>query len=588
MSLKSVKKVLETEVLIVGAGPSGLLMALLLRRLGVSALIVERGTRLRRAPAAHVVNARTLEICRAAGVDMSALQDAAQDPADASEAHFVTKLGGAVLGRLPYERQGDDQLAFTPTPLRNISQHHFERIALKALRDSGAAEPLWGHRWCGLEEQGESILSDVEPDAGRVTVRSSYVIAADGAGSRVRAATGIPMLGPDQLQCFLTIHLLADLRSAFAGGAATDGQPPIGVLNFTFDPVDAGGAFVVHDLDREVVYMHPFDPAVESLEDFTIDRCRQIVCGALEDPSLQFEIESLSSWSMSAQVAERYRHGRVFLIGDAAHRFPPTGGLGLNTGVQDAHNLAWKLAAVKAGWADSKLLDTFDAERRPVAQSNADQSLENALRLFEVPVALGIVDNSEASRQVMRETLADTDGRQRVVKAVQAQSEHFDLPGMQLGFCYEAGVIVADREAFDDPAASDARHYRACARPGARLPHALLLPTAECAASSTLDLVPDGEFLLLAGPNGEGWLDLLAELKSGVPVRGQLMDSQQCPELSQWLQTCRIEDSGALLVRPDQHVAWRCAVVTANAREDLAQALADLRKTLSEADSRVG
>src|SRR5262249_59387245 len=125
--------------------------------------------------------------------------------------------------------------------------------------------------------------------------------------------------------------------------------------------------FVAHDLASTWVYMHPWDPDHESAADYTEDACTAIVRRALGTDTVPFTIRTIRTWTMTAQVAQRYREGRVILVGDAAHRFPPTGGLGLNTGVQDAHNLAWKIAAVDAGWAPDSLLDTYDAERRPVA-----------------------------------------------------------------------------------------------------------------------------------------------------------------------------------------------------------------------------
>jgi 2,4-dichlorophenol 6-monooxygenase len=170
-------------VLIVGAGPSGSMASLLLEQLGVETLLVERRPGPQRAPAAHVVNARTLEICRAAGVDAKALADAAQDPAEAGFAYFVTKLGGRVLGRLPFERQGDDQLAFTPTPLRNLSQNRLEPILLQALDRRAGRRPCWRHQWEAAEQGPDGVRSRIRDlETGALEeVTSSYLLAADGA-----------------------------------------------------------------------------------------------------------------------------------------------------------------------------------------------------------------------------------------------------------------------------------------------------------------------------------------------------------------------------------------------------------------------
>src|SRR5262249_16820025 len=158
----------------------------------------------------------------------------------------------------------------------------------------------------------------------------------------------------------------------------------------------------------------------------------------------ELSIRTVSPWVMTCQVAERYREGRVFLVGDAAHRFPPTGGLGLNTGVQDAHNLAWKLTNVLSGSAPRALLDSYETERRPVAQYKAEQSVEKGLGVLEVPGALGFSDDREAARRNFAEILADGARRDDVAAAIANQAEHFDMLGLQLGFSYDEGALLMD------------------------------------------------------------------------------------------------------------------------------------------------
>jgi 2-polyprenyl-6-methoxyphenol hydroxylase-like FAD-dependent oxidoreductase len=553
----------DSTVLIVGAGPSGTMTALLLEQLGLNTLLVERRAGGQRAPAAHVVNARSFEICRAAGVDPKALDDAAQSPSEASHVYWVTKLGGRVLGSLPFERQGDDQLELTPTPLRNLSQNRFEPILREALRRQSGKTPLWQHEWVSAVPDGSGVRSRIRNlETGREsTIASRYLIAADGAGSRVRKSLGIDVLGPDRIQSFIMVHFRANLR----------GMPeiPPGVLFFVCDPASGGGVFVIHDLDREAVYMHPFDPNSESEASYDEARCERLVREAVADPDLEFEVETISSWAMTAQVAERYGDGRIFLVGDAAHRFPPTGGLGLNTGVQDAHNLAWKLAAVSRGWAPESLLDTYESERRPVAQANAEQSLRNALRLFEVPQALGISDFSEASRGRMAKILADEDGVRRVRAAIARQAEHFDMPGLQLGFCYERGALLPSEE--DGPGgANDPRTFTPSGRPGSRLPHAWVRDGD--ARASLLDWVPLDRFLVLAGPDGRTWLDALAAVQD-TPIQGRRLTADVMPDLDRWLALVGIGTRGALLVRPDQHVAWRAAGPVSDPGAELGNAI---------------
>jgi 2-polyprenyl-6-methoxyphenol hydroxylase-like FAD-dependent oxidoreductase len=495
---------------------------------------------------------------------MDAIAEAAAHPADAGFVYWVTRLGGRVLGRLPYEQQGDDQLDVTPTPLRNLSQNRFEPILTEALQRCAGRTPEWRNEWVSSVEERDCVRSVVrDSGSGREReITSRYLVAADGAGSRVRKGLGIAVVGPARIQSFIMVHFRAKLRGL--------PEVPPGVLFFVCDPRSRGGVFVVHDLDREAVYMVPFDPETESEADYDTTRCARLVREGLEDPALELEVESVGSWAMTAQVAERYGAGRIFLAGDAAHRFPPTGGLGLNSGVQDAHNLAWKMAAVLQGWAPASLLDTYESERRPVAQANADQSLRNALKLVEVPQALGVTDFSPASCERVEKTLADTEGLARVRASIESQAEHFDMPGLQLGFCYEDGALA--RGGSDRPPAFDVRRFTPSGCPGARLPHAWLRGDRR---ESLLDRVPLDRFLLVSGPEGSAWSDAIASLQAP-PTATLSLSSDLMPDLGRWLEVAGIGRAGALLVRPDQHVAWRSAEAVPDAAAALAGAFGAL------------
>jgi 2,4-dichlorophenol 6-monooxygenase len=562
----------DVPVLIVGSGPVGLMAAILLRQLGIEARVIDRRSDPSRAPAAHVVNARTFEICRSADIDMAAMMKLTGDPVDAGNVHWVTRLAGELIGSLPFERQDDAVLELTPTPLRNLAQHRFENVLHQHLESGPSDSAEFGQQWESAVQGPDGVVSSVRDLATDSVheIRSLYLIAADGAGSRIRESLAIEMIGPPKLQSFVMIHFRADLR-------ALVGDHP-GILYWIADP-EAGGTFVAHNIDGEWVYMHSIDADAdadaESDTDYTPERCRELVLRAIgvDAPGSDVppvEVETISQWTMSCQIAERFGEGRIFLVGDAAHRFPPTGGLGLNSGVQDVHNLAWRFAAVLGGWAPATLLDSYEAERRPVAQYNADQSMHNAGKLFEVPVALGVHEDPTTAR--MQATLDDPEGRARVVAAIENQAEHFDMLGLQLGFHYESAAIVPDGSAPPE-VGNPVREYVPSSRPGHRVPHAWVELNGK--RISILDTLIPGSFMLLTSDSGDAWARAVAQIDD-VPIEIVVINRDVIDSDGQWARVSEIGSDGALLVRPDQHVGWRTATLPDDPAASLRAALAQI------------
>jgi 2-polyprenyl-6-methoxyphenol hydroxylase-like FAD-dependent oxidoreductase len=543
---------MEVPYLIVGAGPVGLTAARLLANAGRRCVVVERRDGPQRNPAAHVVNARALEIFRQAGFDMAAIDAIAKDPADSGHVNFVTRLNGQLIGRLPFERQGDECLAHTPVPLRNISQHRLEPLMSAEVAAHPKVDLRYQTEWVSSTQSDEHVTSIVrDVVTGEETViTSSYLFGADGAGSGTRKWIGVEMIGPTGIQSFVAIHFRANLRHLIADR--------LGVLHFVMDP-EVAGTFIGHDIDNEWVLMVAYDPETESLDDYNPERSARIVRAAIGDESEPIEIVASGNWHMTAQVADAMRRDRVFLIGDAAHRFPPTGGMGLNTGVADAHNLVWKVLAVDDGWAAPSLLESYEAERRPIAVINCHQSLTNAFKMVILADALGL--HPGANSADLEATLADPSKRASIAAAVEEQATHFDMLGLQIGYVYAPpGSASAATSLEVDP-----RVFAPSGGVGERLPHAWLGD-----GRSTLDLVTGAGLTLISCGAHDTWASALEG--SAAPVRHVRLGADVSVDRA-WFEICRLGRDGALLVRPDQHIAWRSEALPSDPRGAVAGAL---------------
>ena len=514
-----------TQVLIIGAGPVGLISALTLAQSNINCLLVDRRETTLDAPKAHAVNARTLEICQRLGLDADEIRRAGASIEDGGQVHFVDTLSSTCFGSLPYERQDDGALEFTPWPLVNIAQPKFEMFLQAQVNDYPCITFQRGVTASDLRQSDTGVTATLtDTDGNTLEHHAEYVIAADGANSRIREALDIGMTGPEALQSNMMIHFEADLRSL------TENHP--GLLYFTLAP-DARGVFIGYQRDRTWVFMQSFDPNTQSRDDFDDARCQDLVQAAAGSPLPDLQIKNVSPWTMSAQVADSYRSGRVFLAGDAAHRFPPTGGLGLNTGVADAENIAWKLSKVLLDKAPAELLDSYEAERRPISQINTQQSLANSAKMMFLFSALYGPEPAEAAEHYAK-VLADPDAHPALAQAVEVQRPHFDSFNLQIGYRYGETV---------DPDSIDISHYVPRFEPGDHLP---LLPTK--GSPWLLGLVPNNEFALIAGHEGESWRnDVVPVLIDGADFEGR-------QPFHEW---AGLTSSGALLIRPDGHIAAR-------------------------------
>jgi len=401
----------RTRVLVIGGGPVGLTTSALLSRHGIENLVVERRLQTCRAPAAHVLRRRSIEVLALLGVADEVRRAAPRLPLDFIT--WCTTLGGTEIGRLDLRPPDPHTGRRGPEPWTNCPQNLLEPILLRHAVSRPEARVVHGAECVALAQTDGAVSARIRGgDGDEQRVTAAWAIAADGAGSPTRKALGIPLEGRGALGRFLMVHFAADLRpwtSARSG-------PLFWILN-----PESPACLIVHDPAVSHVLMMPVDGSADPAA-----AVPERLGAALGVP-VRPRILSVDAWSPHVQVAADYRRGRVFLAGDAAHRFPPTGGLGLNTGIQEARVLASKLARVETGRASEAMLDSYEAECRPVAQANAAASFANLERLGEISRVLG----TWPSLASLEQRLASMTGSERaaLAAAIDVQRSHFLCDG---------------------------------------------------------------------------------------------------------------------------------------------------------------
>jgi 2,4-dichlorophenol 6-monooxygenase len=581
----------EVPVLIVGGGGAGLTASMLLARQGVEHLLVSARPQTSDLPKAHVLNQRAMEVLDDVGVAQAIAERGTPPDQMAATAFYAGLAGpgpeyGRRLARLESWGAGgadENWRAASPWLQQNLPQIRLEPL-LKARADElSPGRVRFGHELIGLEQDGEGVWAAIRDDAsGRdYMVRCRYLLGADG-GRRVAGLVGVQYEGLGVLTQTATLHVSADF-SLWA-------PDPDVLIRWIFSP-QAGVLVVMVPMGPDrwgprseewVIHLnYPVgDPRAQSDAQVEADARK-----ALGVPDLPMKIHKVTRWSVDAVLASAFRANRVFLLGDAAHRHPPTGGLGLTSAIHDAQNLCWKLALVLGGHASPALLDTYEAERRPVDERNAQRSLENAVNHFEIAAMLGVSPDStpeQTMRQLRRMWSGrpeDAAHRSAVLRAMRAQSMEFSELNVEFGYCYQSAAVVPDGSAAP-ASADDIRVYQPSTRPGAPLPHAWV-DDENGNRRPVKDLVAPGRFLLIAGEDGRAWCDAARQLaaEAGVPLDavriGHLDGDYHDPRCS-WLRHRQIAASGAILVRPDRFIAWRCPDGGGESRAALAAALSQI------------
>ncbi|HVA13405.1 MAG TPA: FAD-dependent monooxygenase [Stellaceae bacterium] len=529
----------KIPILIVGGGPIGLALAAELGWQGVRCLLVEQGDGVVKTPKMNEVNTRSMEFCRRWGIAEQVL-DTPFPGSWPKDVVFVTTLGGYELGRVKRPPRQMRASEHSPESTQTCSQHWFDPILQRFARSFPEVELRYRCRFESLIASETGVAATVSDTAtgARQTIDAAYVIGCDGAGSAVRRALGISLAGQGQLGHAVNMFFRAPRLLEICGK-----QP-----GTFFVPVDRGGVWAnlriidPHNaLWRLMVNEAASDTTIE-----TIDKAAYLRRGLGRD--LEVEWVDVNVWRRQSVVAESYGGGRVFLAGDAVHQVSPTGALGMNTGLGDAVDLGWKLAAVLKGWGGENLLASYDAERRPVGQRAVGSATQFHALQSGWGDGLDALDEAGAAGDALRRRIGEI--------LVARIGREFRTLGLQLGYRYEdSPICIGDgTPAMPD----DSETYLPSTRPGMRAPHAWLSD-----GSSMLDLFGRGFTLLCFGAAAETGTFEAAAKRRGMPLRVVAIDA---PEIA------ALYERRLVLVRPDGHVAWRSDAPTPAAGDILDRA----------------
>ena len=576
---------IETDVLIIGTGPAGVSCAALLSSYGINNMVVNRYRWLANTPRAHITNQRTMEVLRDLGKDV---EDEAYVFATEQELMgeniFCESLAGEEIGRMKSwgkhpNARAEHQLS-SPCFMNDLPQTFMEPLLFKTACSRGTQARM-STIYLSHEQDADGVTTTL---LDRLTnkefqVRSKYLVGADGGNSLVAEQCGLEFEGKMGVGGSMNILFRADLSKYVAHRPS--------VLYWIMQPgADVGGIgmglvrMVRPWYEWLIVWGYDINqPAPEVDEKMATEVARQLV----GDPKLEIELLGTSTWTVNNMYALNMQKDRVFIMGDAAHRHPPSNGLGSNTSIQDSFNLAWKLAAVIKNQASPSLLDTYTVERAPVAKqivTRANQSIAEFGPIFE---ALGM--GAGVDPEVMQKNLeARSDAtaeaekqREAIRKAIRFKKYEFDAHGVDMNRRYESDAVVTDGQPEPEFKRDKELHHEQTTWPGTRIPHVWLFEHYGSNKVSTLDLCGQGKFTIFTGIGGEAWVDAAKVVgkKFDLNITTHVIGPRQTylDHTGDWALMNEIEDSGCLLIRPDQHVCWRSFKLVENPKAELERVL---------------
>ena len=529
----------DAPVLISGGGLVGLSTAMFLARQGVPSLVIERLKQPSTVPRAAFFHMRTLELFRSAGIEGEVREQSAKEFLPDGAIIGVESLAGRELAAfIPGLNEGVEE--FSPCRRLFVSQPGLEPI-LRARAQQIGAEVLSGFEVTAVEQDSDGVTvtaRDVETEEDR-QLRGRYLVACEGAHSPTREALGVKMEGRGVFSNSITIYFRAPLGPLIGERNLSIiyiNNPVLGGF-FRLEKGSGRGFLVVSTVGDPLV-----DPekAANAAVDISEPRLIELVRAAAGKPDLPVELEGVARWRATSDVASRYQDGRVFLAGDGAHLMPPNGGFGGNTGIHDAHNLTWKLALVLKGHAAPSLLESYEAERRPIGKMTVEQAYTRYVH--------------------------------RTAPYLGAK----DFQPMLDDFHIELGHIFKSNAVLNEPGAPDVHEHPrdSRGRPGSRAPHIWIRRKGE--RQSILDIFGDG-FTVLTGAEGDVWLDAARAAQAavnGVAVNAHIVGDGGLEDADGlFADRYGLEPSGAALVRPDGFVAWRAVSAPADPATALTNAL---------------
>lgn len=572
---------ITTDVLIVGSGPAGGAASLFLSTYGVDNVVLSRYGWTANTPRAHITNQRTIELMRDMGIE-----DQVVDKGTAhhlmGETAFCTSLAGEEIGRIrtwgTHPRRLADYTEASPTLPCDLPQTLFEPILVSTAASRGA-RLRFNSEYLSLEQDDDGVTATVRDrlSGGTYQIRAKYLIGADGGRSKVAQDIELPMAGAMDIEGSMNIVFEADLSQYVAHRPS--------VLYWVLQPgaqiggIGAGLIRMVRPWNEWLIVWGYDISQPAPLVDEAM--ATEIVHNLVGDDTIDVKLKGTSVWSVNHMYAEQTSKGRVFCMGDAIHRHPPSNGLGSNTSIQDAYNLAWKLALVLKGQASPDLLATYDEERAPIAKQIVDRANKSRNQFGQIFRALGMTPDAPAGRTIESRKDDTPEGaaqRDELRAAIELKDYEFNAHGVELGQRYTSAAVIPDGTAEPGFDQDPELYYHPTTWPGARIPHCWLTRGSETV--STLDVVGKGRFALLTGIGGEAWVKAAQTVSEnlGVPIEPFVIGpGRELEDLyGDWSRVREIPDDGCLLVRPDAHIAYRSFEQPDDATEALRQALSTL------------